>query len=348
MTGALVPSALLRRDETSATALLDALGDEVLDVPGPWLTLLEEHLPSRPASASSEEDITRRLERARDAVMAGGLVLVSAQGLRVVPDVGHGTDEVITLTRVSATTRGVLADLLGVPAPPLGEPARRAAIATLVEHGLLVPPVGALDWGDLRRRTPLCPAFGSGRGTPIDRWYLDRFVEDVRNTITGEVLAIGGARSDRLHFGLRSASAFRILDVVERTGVDIVGDVHDRSLVDAASLDSTLLFNVLEHCLDPRAVVANVRHWLRPGGRCFVMVPNAQRLHAAPVDLWRFSAAGLAELFQGWAAVDVRSYGNLTTVLASHLGIAAEELSPHELELVQADHPVATCAVATA
>jgi hypothetical protein len=40
-------------------------------------------------------------------------------------------------------------------------------------------------------------------------------------------------------------------------------------------------------------------------------------------------------------------YGNPLTVVASFLGIAAEEVSPQELDAWHPEYPVATCLVAT-
>ncbi|MGH7267672.1 MAG: glycosyltransferase [Candidatus Rokuibacteriota bacterium] len=46
---------------------------------------------------------------------------------------------------------------------------------------------GTLDWGDLRRTSPVDANWGYGRGTPIDRYYIERFLEahaaDVRGTV---------------------------------------------------------------------------------------------------------------------------------------------------------------------
>ncbi len=212
---------------------------------------------------------------------------------------------------------------------------------------MLVPPFGQLEWGDVRRRRPVCQVFGAGRGTPIDRHYLSAFVDSVRSQITGDVLDIGGHRADRVHFRLGDLRSFRVADVEARPHVDVVGDVHDAALVPADSVDSILLFNVLEHCRDPHLVARNAHRWLRPGGRCFVMVPNAQRLHHAAEDHWRFSASGLRVVLEAFEDVTTQSYGSFTTVLASYAGAAAEELTQGELDAHQLDHPVATCAVAT-
>ena len=45
-------------------------------------------------------------------------------------------------------------------------------------------------WGNMRRTAPFSTAFGSDRGTPIDRYYLERFLDSHRALITGRVLEV--------------------------------------------------------------------------------------------------------------------------------------------------------------
>src|SRR6266850_20053 len=54
-----------------------------------------------------------------------------------------------------------------------------------VTRGLPVP-----RWGNMRRVRPFSEHFGFERGTPIDRYYLHRFLDRHRHLITGRVLEI--------------------------------------------------------------------------------------------------------------------------------------------------------------
>lgn len=49
---------------------------------------------------------------------------------------------------------------------------------------------------------------------------------------------------------------------------------------DDEGLDAVVLWHVLEHVEDPRATVARMRSWLRPGGLLLLGVPNAGSLQA--------------------------------------------------------------------
>ncbi|HEV2891469.1 MAG TPA: class I SAM-dependent methyltransferase [Frankiaceae bacterium] len=54
------------------------------------------------------------------------------------------------------------------------------------------------------------------------------------------------------------------------------GDVARLPLADA-TFDAVVCKDVLEHVADPRLVIREVRRVLRPGGRVYVSVPDAQR-----------------------------------------------------------------------
>ena len=76
---------------------------------------------------------------------------------------------------------------------------------------------------------------------------------------------------------------------------------------DEEGLDAVVLWHVTEHLDDPRAALARVRDWLRPGGAVLVAVPNPASLQAriggggwlhwdAPRHRTHLTPAGLAAL----------------------------------------------------
>ncbi|GAA2591706.1 methyltransferase domain-containing protein [Streptomyces axinellae] len=222
----------------------------------------------------------------------------------------------------------------------------RELFTELQERGLLVPHVGGIDWGQLRRLTPICPAFGTSRGTPIDRYYLNRFITEIRDVVQGDVVEIGGEDGNKDVYGFTRASGYRGLDIKEGPGVSLAGDAADPDIIPANSLDSIIAFNVLEHTARPWQVVDNMWQWLRRGGTAYCMVPSAQRLHGAPEDYWRPLPAALREMFGAWSEQTVHQYGNPLSAIASLMGIAAEELDAVELSTHHPDYPVASCIVA--
>jgi SAM-dependent methyltransferase len=220
-------------------------------------------------------------------------------------------------------------------------------VNTLEQLGLLSPAIGSINWGDFRRLAPLCHITGFTRGNPIDRYYLQKFVDEIREQVVGDVLEVGGVPKDREFYQFDRVKTYRIMNLEAGAGVDLVGDVHDPNLVEPDSLDSLVIFNVLEHCYAPWVAVENIRRWLKPGGKCFCMVPSAQRLHDRPGDFWRPLPDGMNWLFRSFADKQLYVYGNPLTVLASFHGVGYEELTLEELDAFHPDYPVSTCMVAT-
>lgn len=221
------------------------------------------------------------------------------------------------------------------------------SVEYLAALGLLSPAVSTLEWGDLRRNFPLCPVFGFTRGTPIDRYYLGQFIKEIRHQVTGTVLELGGIVQNREFYQFSHATEYQTLDVASRPGVTQVGDIHDLAAIAPESLDAILLFNVLEHCHNPWIVIQNIYSWLKVGGQCFCLVPSAQRLHDMPGDYWRPLPDGMKQLFRDFSQQKLYVYGNPLTVVASFMGISAEELLSDELDNSHPDYPVVTCMVAT-
>lgn len=213
----------------------------------------------------------------------------------------------------------------------------------LARLGLLVPPPGRLDLGDLRRTGPLCRNFGLTRGTPIDRYYLGRFLDCARPDLRGDVLEIGGVQGHREVYRLSDVASYTVLDKEHHSGVDLVGDVLDALTFSEHSFDAIIAFNVLEHVSSPALALENMHRWLRPGGHVASMVPSVQRVHLSPNDYWRILPAGMERLHSMFSQRALSVYGNALTSTAALMGIAAEELSAEELDAFDPDYPVATC-----
>lgn len=100
----------------------------------------------------------------------------------------------------------------------------------------------------------------------------------------------------------------------EYVGVDAshpAADLHGpvESLpVDDGSFDLVLCTQVLEHADDPAQAVRELRRVVRPGGRVLASTHGVQVYHPDPVDLVRWTHAGLRRLFEEngeWTSLEV-------------------------------------------
>lgn len=71
------------------------------------------------------------------------------------------------------------------------------------------------------------------------------------------------------------------------------------------TVDLLLNIAVLEHMRAPQVAVSEMLRCLKPGGEVLVFVPFIQPVHAAPDDYFRWTAAGLRELFGDFRVQEV-------------------------------------------
>ncbi len=205
-------------------------------------------------------------------------------------------------------------------------------------------------WGNLRRRDPFCAHWGYTRGTPVDRVYIESFLELHRSDIRGDVAEMMSGDYSR-RFGAPDVRV-HVVDVDPRNAAATVrADLCARDALPPGSFDAWVLTQTLQFVPDPEAALANVRRSLRPGGVALITVPCASPLAAtgAPSgDLWRLTPAGLGALCRRampGARVDVRGWGTLTAMTAFLLGLAAEDLRPGDLGPSDPRYPLIASAV---
>ena len=190
--------------------------------------------------------------------------------------------------------------------------------------------------GTLRRTSPLSDGFGFDRGTPVDRYYIDRFIEENRGAIHGRVLEIKNSRYTH-QFGS---------DVVQRDVLDIdptnrnatiVADLAAADGIPADAFDCFILTQTLQLIFDTRSAIFHAHRILRPGGVLLCSVPCVARITPGCIDSdhWRFTRASCSRLFGDVFPRDrvtVRTHGNVLTAIAFLTGMAAEELRQRELD----------------
>lgn len=204
-----------------------------------------------------------------------------------------------------------------------------------------VPPKGSVDFGDLRRLAPLDPAWGFGRGLPIDRVYIEAFLEAHARDIRGRVLEVGDAVYTRKFGGDRVEIAETVGAPGMDAAVDFAVDLAHGSGIPSDAFDCFVCTQTLQFLPDPAGALATARRILRPGGVLLLTVPALSRLAgweaSAWGDYWRFTDHGLrralAPVFGG-ANIETAAYGNVLAAIAFLHGLAAEELEAGELQHV--------------
>jgi SAM-dependent methyltransferase len=93
------------------------------------------------------------------------------------------------------------------------------------------------------------------------------------------------------------------LDLYASPNTTLVADGHRLPLVDG-SVDAVWIQAVLEHVLDPSAVVAEIHRVLKPDGVVFADTPFMQQVHEGIYDFTRFTLHGHRWLFRRFEVID--------------------------------------------
>jgi SAM-dependent methyltransferase len=133
-----------------------------------------------------------------------------------------------------------------------------------------------------------------------------RFVEAVRARGGGRrVLVIGGGQLGQGTEALTDAPDLELVetDVYIGPRTMIVCDGHHLPFADG-SFDGVVIQAVLEHVLDPPAVVAEIHRVLAPGGLVYAETPFLQQVHEGAYDFTRWTESGHRRLFRMFEAID--------------------------------------------
>jgi SAM-dependent methyltransferase len=223
----------------------------------------------------------------------------------------------------------------------------KQALPPRVRHGLSAwwrrPP--AVRWGGLRRLDPVARGFFD-RGLPVDRYYIERFLNERSEDVRGTVLEIADATYTRRYGGDRVIRSDVLHAVVGNPEATIVGDLASGKNIPENFYDCIILTQTLLCIYDVKAALRNAHHALKPGGVLLVTVPGISQICRPDYDLWgdywRFTTLSLSRLlgdvFGDPRNIEVQAHGNVLIALAFLNNLAVDEFRPEELDYQDRDY----------
>lgn len=199
------------------------------------------------------------------------------------------------------------------------------------------PRVGSVRFGDLRMLTPISRNFGYNRGTPVDRYYIERFLAANALSISGDVLEIGHNIYTRRYGGSRVRRS-DVLHLEEgHPNVTIVADLSDADHLPGDAYDAILFIQTLHLIYDMPRVVRTLHRMLRPGGVLLTTVPGISNIDAGEWGehwYWGLTSHAARRLFTTNFEGDVvvEGHGNVLAAIAFLHGLAVADVQPHELD----------------
>ena len=193
---------------------------------------------------------------------------------------------------------------------------------------------------------PYCRNFGFGRGTPVGRYYVERFLREHADRVQGRCLEFG-APDYRAFFP--RAQRYEVLSIIPGPNVDYLGDIHQLGPeVPRGVFDTVICTQVFEHLAWPEKAAASIHELLCPGGLLLLTAPFISPVHYVPTDFRRFTPDGLRLILENadFAVDSIEFGGNALICTGGLLGMVTEDFRPAELDLKDPVYPynVLVCA----
>jgi SAM-dependent methyltransferase len=230
-----------------------------------------------------------------------------------------------------AVDRAVRVIVAALPAT-LGEPVARR------RPDLRAPGLGRVRLGDLARTQPVSLDFGFDRGSPVDRYYIEQFLDTERADIRGRVLEVGDPTYSQ-RFGDDRIQQQDVVHVhADNPHATIVGDISRPGTLSPAAFDCIVLTQTLHLIYDMRAAVTELHRALAPGGVLLLTVPGISQIDRGEWGdqwFWALTPAAVHRLLGdafGPESVTVESHGNVFAATAFLQGLSLAEIDKTKLD----------------
>jgi SAM-dependent methyltransferase len=153
---------------------------------------------------------------------------------------------------------------------------------------------------------------------PLVRWLADEARRAYGDLGPYRLLDVGCGEMPYRPLFSPYASSYVGVDTVENPLAELRGPIEALPVADG-TFDVVLCAQVLEHVDDPATGVRELHRVTAPGGRVLLSTHGVMVYHPNPVDLWRWTHAGLERLFESagdWASVRVRPASGSTACIA--------------------------------
>ncbi len=190
---------------------------------------------------------------------------------------------------------------------------------------------------------PLSSRFGLERGKPIDRVFIENFIEENKESIRGTVIEIGDDRYMKKY--AECIDNPMIMHVNGWGGM--IGNLATGEGIIENYADCLICTQTLQHIYDLHACIHNVYKLLKPGGTALITNGCIGELSLYDYhnwgEYWKFTDMAASELFLECFEpqnVKVTTYGNVKAAIAFLYGLCAEEIPEETFEYHDEQYPM--------
>lgn len=197
---------------------------------------------------------------------------------------------------------------------------------------------------------PISDKFGFDRGKPIDRYYIDQFIELHKEKIRGRALEVHDDAYIK-RFGESRVTQSDVVDIDRDNKLaTIYTDLSSADIIPDNTYDTLIITQTLGLIPEHEKAVGHLYRILKPGGTLLITVSTMGPWIKNGNGYWRYSIKSLPYLLEKFFQKDritAHTYGNVLTGQAFWVGMAAQEFTKEQLDFKDERFPIIVTAVAT-
>ena len=197
---------------------------------------------------------------------------------------------------------------------------------------------------------PISDKFGFDRGTPIDRYYIESFMEEHKNKVVGRCLEIHDDAYTK-RFGEQKVTKADVADIdTDNKLANIYVDLATADTIPDNTYDTLIITHTIGLIPEHEKAVKHLYRILKPGGTLLLTVSAMGPFITNGNGFWRYTIKSVPYLLEKCFKkenISVKSYGNVLSGQAAWVAMAAEEFTKEELDTVDERYPLVIAAIAT-
>jgi hypothetical protein len=209
-----------------------------------------------------------------------------------------------------------------------------------------------VQWHNLRSTEPVAADFGFQRGTPVDRYYIEKFLESNKSKIKGAVLEIAESVYSK-KFGT-GVTSFEVLHAdPDFKGATMIGDLSQPASLASDKVDCFICTQTFNFIFDVQKAVEGSYKLLKPGGTLLATVSGLSQISRYDMDrwgdYWRFTDLSIRKIFENVFSkekIKIQIFGNVLAATSLLQGITLEELTTDELDVADKNYQVIIAIIA--
>ena len=229
----------------------------------------------------------------------------------------------------------------------------RAWLRKFIGKDKCSPPVRTIWHGSLRRVTPVSTQYGVERGLPIDRYYVESYLEEESDSVFGRVLE-SGSSSYSQRFGKGKVEQYDVINLKEGSPhTTFRADLANAPQIPSDIFDCVILAQTFQFIYDTKAALETVHRILKPGGTLLATFSGLSQTSDAEWReywYWNFTSLSARTLFSetfGEENIELKTYGNVLSATSFMYGLCTKELREDELDFHDPNYEVTIAVKAT-